>query len=95
MSDPVEDKRFRGVDAPEPAGLSPGEAFSVLLREVILGFASSFLAADEEAVDDSEELDSELADLIAFLWAAASEEVDDRLEAVVEPVLTGVFRCVC
>jgi hypothetical protein len=32
---------------------------------------------------------------VAFLWAATSEEPEDLLETLPEPVLPAVLRCVC
>jgi hypothetical protein len=54
------------------------------------------LIADDEAAEDSDEvLESELAERVAFLWVATSEEPEDLLETLPEPVLLAVLRCAC
>jgi hypothetical protein len=96
VSEPVDDKRFLGVDAPEPAGLSAGELLNFCLGSSGVKAVPELLTADDDAAEDSEEvLESELAERVAFLWAATSEEPEDLLERLPEPVLPAVLRCVC
>ena len=55
-----------------------------------------FLTTEEDAAEDSDDvLESELADLGAFLWAPTSEEAEDLLETLPEPGFAAVLRCVC
>jgi hypothetical protein len=67
VSEPVEDKRFLGVDAPEPTGLSAGETFAFCLGSSDAGVVAGALTAEEEAAEDSDDvLESELAERVAF-----------------------------
>jgi hypothetical protein len=96
VSEPVEDKRFLGVDAPETAGLSAGEPFTFCFGSSDANAVAEALTAEDDAAEDSDDvLESELAERVAFLWAATSEEPEDRLDTLPEPVFPGVLRCVC
>ena len=96
MSEPVDDKRVLGVDAPEPAGLSAGELLNFCFCSSGVNVVPEFLTTEDDAAEDSDEvLESELADRAAFLWAPTSEEAEDRLETLPEPGFPAVFRCVC
>ena len=96
VSEPVDDKRVLGVDAPEPAGLSTGELLNFCFCSSGVNAVPEFLTTEDDAAEDSEDvLESELADRVAFLWAATSEEPEDRLETLPEPGFPAVLRCVC
>lgn len=92
----MDDKRVLGVEAPEPAGLSAGELLNFCFGSSGVKAVPELLTAEDEAAEDSDEvLESELAERVAFLWAATSEEPEDLLETLPEPVLPAVLRCVC
>lgn len=92
----MDDKRVRGVDAPEPAGLSAGEFLNFCFDSSVVKVVPGLLTADDDAAEDSDDvLESELAERVAFLWPATSEEAEDLLETLPEPVLLAVLRCVC
>jgi hypothetical protein len=96
VSEPVDDNRFLGVDAPEPAGLSAGELLNFCFGSSDANGVPEFLTAEDDAAEDSDEvLESELADRVAFLWAATSEEPEDLLDTFPVPVFTAVLRCAC
>jgi len=96
VSEPVDDKRVLGVDAPEPAGLSAGELLNFCFCSSGVNVVPEFLTTEDDAAEDSDDvLESELADRVAFLWTPTSEEAEDRLETFPEPGFPAVFRCVC